>query len=224
MIEAKHATKDRILDAAEHLFAERGFAETSLRDITTEADANLAAVNYHFQSKDALIQALFARRIGPVNEQRRRNLDALEAAAGGQPLAVEDLIRALIQPWVQALSEAGGSNAAQLMGRMLIEPGDLFERFFREQLSAMANRFLAAFQKTLPEIPEAELYWRFFFMVGAVGHTMAGLRKVAAFSGGRCEVGRTEDLLKRLTAFISGGLCAPVDPSLKGDVPCDGSL
>ncbi len=223
MIETKHATKDRILDAAEHLFAEKGFSETSLRDITTEAGANLAAVNYHFQSKDALIQALFARRIGPVNEQRHRRLDALEAEAGSKPVAVEDLVRALIQPWVLALTHADGANAARLVGRMLIEPSDLFERFFREQLSSMAARFMAAFQRALPEVPEAELYWRFFFMIGAVGHTMAGLRKISALSGGRCEVPTMEDLLERLIAFISGGLRAPVDPSRKGEALCNGS-
>jgi len=75
-------TKDRILDVAERLFAEHGFANTSLRSITAEAGANLAAVNYHFQSKDALIQAVFARRLGPLNQARLEMLDAAEARAG----------------------------------------------------------------------------------------------------------------------------------------------
>ena len=78
-------TKDRILDSAERLFARDGFEATSLRAITAEANVNLAAVNYHFQSKEALVQAVIGRRMGPVNAQRIALLDACEAEAGDAP-------------------------------------------------------------------------------------------------------------------------------------------
>ena len=85
-------TKDRILDTAERLFADKGYPATSLRDITNEAGVNLAAVNYHFGSKEALLSAVLDRRIGPVNEKRLELLDAAEAQAGNQPLALETVL------------------------------------------------------------------------------------------------------------------------------------
>ena len=91
-------TKTRILDAAEKLFGEKGFDGTSLRDITTEADVNLAAVNYHFQSKDALVRAVIARRVVPVNQRRLELLDACEQAAGAGPLPIEAVLDAFIRP------------------------------------------------------------------------------------------------------------------------------
>ena len=221
MIETKAATtKDRILDAAERLFAEKGFAETSLRDITAEAGANLAAVNYHFQSKDALIQAVFARRVGPVNERRLAALDALEAEAAGRPVPLDDLLRAFIRPMLELLRLP---HAARLVGRMFVEPGDLFERFFKEQIASTAERFIAAMRCSLPDVPEIEMYWKFLFAAGAVGHTMAGLRKIKIVSGGRCGIEDVDGLLDRLVAFVGAGFRAPVGPSAKGETPCNGS-
>src|SRR5579864_4688441 len=91
-------TKNRILNAAERLFAHDGFEATSLRAITTEANVNLAAVNYHFQSKDALVRAVIGRRMGPVNEKRIAMLDACEAGAGDGPLPLEPLLEAFLRP------------------------------------------------------------------------------------------------------------------------------
>lgn len=224
MIGTKPATtKDRILDAAERLFAEKGFAETSLRDITAEAGANLAAVNYHFQSKDALILAVFARRVEPVNEKRLAALDALEAEAAGNPVPFEELLRAFVRPMLELLSVPSGGNAARLVGRLFVEPGDLFERFFRDQLASTITRFMAVAQRSLPGIPEREMYWKFFFAAGAVGHTMAGLRKIKVVSGGRCDIADVEGLLDRLVAFMAGGFREPVNPAGKGETSCNGS-
>src|ERR1022692_4678526 len=98
MIATGSTTKDRILDAAERLLSKNGFDATSLRAITAEADVNLAAVNYHFHSKDALMKALIARRLGPVNQKRLAMLDAVESAAGNGPLPVGAVIAAFISP------------------------------------------------------------------------------------------------------------------------------
>src|SRR5271155_3887739 len=103
-------TKTRILDAAEKLFGQNGFDATSLRDITAEADVNLAAVNYHFQSKDSLIQAVIARRVEPVNQKRCEML----AAAGPNP-SIEQILLAFLSPLISQDSFA----IAPLMGRVL---------------------------------------------------------------------------------------------------------
>src|SRR5512143_3976610 len=100
----KAETKDRILDAAERLFAEHGFDATSLRMITAAAGVNLAAVNYHFRSKDSLIEAVFGRRIGPVNKERLEMLTAAEKAAGSDPLSLEAVVRAFVEPVVRIRS------------------------------------------------------------------------------------------------------------------------
>ncbi|HSP66595.1 MAG TPA: helix-turn-helix domain-containing protein, partial [Bryobacteraceae bacterium] len=92
----KGDTKSRILDAAEKLFGMNGFEATSLREITAEASVNLAAINYHFQTKDSLIDAIVARRIEPVNKRR---LELLEAA-GPNP-ALEKILTAFMAPVMQ---------------------------------------------------------------------------------------------------------------------------
>src|SRR6059036_3181340 len=95
---AGQETRARILDAAERLFAEHGYDGASLRDITAQAGVNLAAVNYHFRTKESLIQAVFARRLAPVNQRRLALLDACEASAAGGRLQLEEVVRALISP------------------------------------------------------------------------------------------------------------------------------
>src|SRR5713226_8683361 len=110
------STKDRILDAAERLLSKKQFAATSLREITAEADVNLAAVNYHFQSKDALIRAVIARRIGPVNVKRLAMLDAVETGAGEGALPIGAVIEAFIRPVIELRGTT--KSIAPLMGRV----------------------------------------------------------------------------------------------------------
>jgi AcrR family transcriptional regulator len=208
-------TKERILDAAEHLFAEQGFAQTSLRDITAEAGANLAAVNYHFQSKDALIAAMFARRIGPVNDERLAMLDRFEQQAAGGPVPVECILRAFIEPVFSLISTPEGASAARLIGRIFVEPGDMFERMFTGQFAPTVARFMGAARRALPELPETELYWRIHFAIGVMGHTVSGLRHITVTSGGRCDITDVDAIVDRLVAFVAAGV--------KGEPPCSGS-
>jgi len=219
------STKDRILDAAEHLFAEKGFAETSLRDITAEAGANLAAVNYHFQSKEALIQAVLARRVGPVNAERVAMLDHFEsvAAAQGRAVAVEDILRAFFAPVLQLLKEPAGARFARLFGRVYVEPGDLFERFFRSQLAAVAARFFTALERAVPQLSHTDRLWRMHFALGVMGHTIAGMHHFAAISGGVCDTADIDCLTARLISFITAGFSAPAIPGSKGESRCNGS-
>ncbi len=212
-------TKERILDVAERLFAEHGFADTSLRMITAEASVNLAAVNYHFQSKDALILAVIARRMGPLNERRLALLDAVEAKAGAGPLRLEDILGAFFEPLFH-----GGApclvnpNFGRLLGRLYIEPGDLFERLFQRQLAPLRDRFLRAAQRALPDLPLEEMFWRMHFLIGAMAHTMAGLHHIKATSNGLVDLTDPDAILERLIAFSAAGFRAPA--SGKGDGSC----
>src|SRR5690242_8449326 len=155
-------TKVRILDAAEKLFGMNGFEGTSLRDITSAADVNLAAINYHFQTKDSLIDAIVARRIEPVNKKRFEMLDA----AGPNP-TVEQILTAFIAP-VMVKADA----IAPLMGRILSNPELFAERIFQKHLAIISQRFVEVLAKALPDLPPSELLWRLHFSVGIMTHTM----------------------------------------------------
>src|SRR6204780_5541598 len=138
ILQEKPDTKPRILDAAEKLFAMNGFKPTSLRDITAKAQVNLAAVNYHFQSKDSLIDAVIERRIAPVNRRRLEMLDA----AGPNP-TVEQVAEAVIVPVI----ERDPSPIMALMGRILSTPDQFITRVFKKLLVVVAERFTDAMGK-----------------------------------------------------------------------------
>jgi AcrR family transcriptional regulator len=202
-------TKDRILDAAERLFARNGFEPTSLRAITGEANVNLAAVNYHFQSKEALVQAVIGRRMGPVNDRRLALLDAYEAEAGDAPVPLEKIMDAFLRPVVEMV----GSHAHEfvpMIGRLYTEPGEFAVRLYKQQFEHMAQRFVPALQRTLPDLPRVELFFRIHFAIGAMTHTMGASKLLKLMSGGLSDVSDVEGTLARMKAFILAGLAAPV--------------
>jgi len=200
-------TKDRILNAAERLFARDGFEATSLRAITAEAKVNLAAVNYHFQSKDALVQAVIGRRMGPVNAQRLALLEAYEAEAAGQPLPLERIMDAFLRP-VIALVGSHAHEFVPLIGRIYVEPGEFAERLYTQQFEHMRERFFPVLERALPDLPPGELAWRVHFAIGALAHTMAGSKILEMMSHGRCDISNVEGTLARLKAFVIAGLTA----------------
>src|ERR1700692_2586876 len=136
-------TKTRILDTAEKLFGEKGFESTSLRDITARAHVNLAAVNYHFQSKDSLIDAVIQRKIEPVNQRRLEMLDA----AGPNP-TVEQVVEAFVGP----VLERDMTSMVPMMGRVLATPDVFLMRMFKKHLAGIAQRFGEAMAAALPEL------------------------------------------------------------------------
>lgn len=211
------STKERILDAAERLFTEHGFDATSLRLITSAAEVNLAAVNYHFHSKEALIEAVFARRIGPLNQKRLEMLEDCLARAGSGPPPLEEVIRAFITPIIRMRQEAidRGADSAPLFGRMYSDPSGSAKRSFLAQMRQIAQPFTDAFCRALPETPLAELLWRVYFTIGVVAHTLAGGHYLLAMSQGLCDASDTEGLIERMVAFTAAGMRAPLPAVLQ---------
>ncbi len=208
-------TRDAILDAAEHLFAAQGHDNTSMRQITRTAQVNLSAVNYHFGSKSALVEAVFQRRLDALNDERLRMLDALEARTGGQPLQPAALIDAYFGPLVRHACSAGAERRAfvPLQTTTMSDPTGTLQALFTAEHSAVAQRFTQALLTALPGMPEAEIVWRFHFMLGATAYAIMG----AGGPGQGGEGDRDQDatrgaqtLLRRLTAFLLGGLQAPL--------------
>ena len=202
-------TKDRILDSAESLFAEHGFATTSLRQITTEAGVNLAAVNYHFQSKDSLILAVLMRKLEPINRRRLELLDEVEAEAGEDPLSLEAVLGAFLLPVVEA--KAAGlqmSTFPRIMGRMYTEPGDWMARIFPQAFAPVVARFQMAFQRALPGASAVEVGWGMHFSIGAMAHYLAGGTLLRLVSQGQVDPTDSSGALPRLVAYMAAGLRA----------------
>jgi AcrR family transcriptional regulator len=195
-------TKTRILDSAEKLFSERGFDATSLRDITAAAEVNLAAVNYHFQSKEILMESVIGRRIEPVN---RRRVELLDQA--GENASVEDILRAFLVPVVLELNLA---PVAPLIGRCLADPNQFLERFFRAHFAPLSNRFAEALGRALPELPKREVLWRQHFMIGGMTHLLMWKPHLKEMTGGLCDWSDKEQLLDRMVSFFATGFRAPV--------------
>jgi AcrR family transcriptional regulator len=198
-----NVTKGRILDAAEQLFGERGLSATSLRAITSAAGVNQAAINYRFRCKNGLVRAVYARRLGPVNERRLEMLDACEARHSSDGLPLEEVVEAFVAPIVQ-LGPEGGFRP--LMGRMYTEPGDFLRNVILEHMAEVARRFKMAFGKALPELPERNLYWGAFFTIGMLAHTMHGTKLLDAISAGLCNPGDREGITHRMVVFASAGI------------------
>ena len=193
-------TKSRILDTAEKLFGMNGFDGTSLRDITTAADVNLAAINYHFQSKDSLIDAIIARRIEPVNKKRLELLDA----AGPRP-TVEQILRAFMAPVMEVKVDA----LVPLIGRILSNPEVFVERVFHKHLAPVSQRFIEALSKALPDLQPSEILWRLHFSVGVMTQTMLWGRIYPKITNGACDSSDRGALVDRVVRFVAAGFRAP---------------
>jgi AcrR family transcriptional regulator len=193
-------TKTRILDAAERIFAKDGFDAASLRAITTAASVNLAAVNYHFHSKEALFSAVVNRRVAPINHRRIEMLEAIT----GKP-TVEQIMDAFLRAPFE-LFVTQGDAIRPLMARMHSTPDDLYAKIMEENFAPMLNRFVDALVIAVPTVSREELHWRMFFVVGAMTQAMAWAPLIAKAT--RTETAGLEELAARVTAFGAAGLKA----------------
>jgi AcrR family transcriptional regulator len=214
-VKPQHETRTRILDAAEELFMQQGFGGTSMRLLTSKAGVNLAAVNYHFGSKDALIEAVFRRRLDPMNVARIGALDTLEAK--GTPDA-DAVIRAFVGASLRMLEDAkgGGRNFIRLLGRTYTEPAKGIRHLIGQMYAPTMQRYKAALERALPQMPREELVWRMHFMFGTLAYTLAATDTVQLIAGSKPEDRYDARLLEdRLTAFLASGLTAPLKSSIK---------
>ena len=202
-------TKEQILDAAEALIAERGIDAVSLRAITSAAKVNLAAVHYHFGSKEALVQQVFERRIRPVNGRRLELLDQAEQAMGGS-VDIERILYAFIEPSIRLYAQdPKGPTFMRVCGRIFAEPAQHLQESLDDFFAEIVARFGAAFQRALPELETEELGWRMHFMVGAMIHTLTAHDRLKRFTSGVCTMDDPEALIDRMVTFCAAGMRAP---------------
>ena len=201
-------TQKSILDAAEELLAELGFAAMSMRGLTTKAHVNLAAVHYHFGSKEDLVKAVMRRRVAPVNTERLQRLDAIELAereSGTSPDA-RAIIHAFLEPALAIAKQEGGTRACAMFGRLLAEVPPFLREWMVEQFGEIVDRFGRALHRAAPHVPEAEALWRLHFLVGSMTHTMLHGPMLAAVTNGRCDPSDHELLLERMVTFATAGV------------------
>lgn len=204
-------TRDQILDTAERLFAEFGIDGVSIRTITAEAGVNLAAIHYHFGSKEALVREVFVRRIGPLNRERLRLLDDLLERSRPQKPKLEELVRILVGPPLRLWLQAGkGETFTRLCGRIYSESSGQLQSMCVDLFQEVVRRFSAAFEQAAPELPKTELMWRMHFVIGAMVHTLMQGGFVHQLGAQTGEGNEVEANIERLTRFATAGLRAPL--------------
>jgi len=199
-------TRTQLLDAAERLFAAHGIESVSVRDIIRAAGANLGAINYHFGTRQALVVAVFERRLTPLDRARLEMLDAFENQP--RPPTLDQILTAFIRPaLLQAADPAqGGTAVARLLGRSLGEPNPALTKVLRRHFKPLVLRFDAAIGRALPSLPRRELMCRMHLIVGALHHELMvmdrppppQLRRLLSLAS----------IEKRLVAFAAAGLRA----------------
>ena len=210
----RHAgdTKSRILDTAETLFIECGYEAMSLRQITSRAEVNLAAVNYHFGSKEPLIHSMLSRRLDRLNQERLKLLDRFDAMLGAR-LTCEHVLGAMFIPALRLSRDprVGGKAFLRLLGRAYTDPSPFIRNFLNAHYASVAGRFFDAFQRALPHLPREELGWRLHFAIGALAGVLAGTdldRLIAEFSHGQSI--NDLQLISRLASLMVAALKAPL--------------
>jgi AcrR family transcriptional regulator len=172
---AQHDTKNRLLDAAERLFAEHGFEGTSVRAVTRAAAASVSAANYHFGSKEALLHAALVRRLEPLNRRRLECLTAAEQAAGGGPVSVEAIVEAFLRPGFEARRSLRADQASyrHIAARLYTDPHGMFSSLKAELFGPVIGRFLDALGRALPDRSLEELALGFQFLIGVMVHVIS---------------------------------------------------
>ena len=204
---ANFSTKDRILGAAEELFALHGFAATSLRQVTGLAAVNIAAVNYHFGSKENLVNEVFRRR---MDEMTARRLQQLETAQREHPGQLEPVLAAFIEPALALAQDRNGGGAfVRVIARAYAEHNESLRRFLSDQYGHVLRHFGKALAACLPGIDKDSLYWRLDFLAGALTYAMSDFGMIKRPSGAS-EAAHRARAARELIRFAAAGLQAPL--------------
>lgn len=202
-------TREKILDVAEVLFAERGIAATSLRALTKAADVNLAAVHYHFGSKESLLDAVLERHAEPANAERLADLARLTANGARPP--VEEILTAFVVPGLRSMRAFG--ERPELLGRLKArveaQPADVVEALFRKHFGLVCARFLEALQRALPHLSRDLVDERFRFALGALSAAFSGALELDTIPGHPPLRPALDQRVGRLIQFLAAGLRAP---------------
>lgn len=209
MTRPKRTTKDKLMDAAEKLFAKRGFHAASLRDITTAAGVDLALVNYHFGSKNGLLAAVLDRRGRILNEERLQRLAAVRLNASPLPPSTEAVVDAFLDPILERLAHAGPGwhNYFSLVAFVNNSP-EWGRKLMGKTFDSVVSQFIQAVMDSLPGSAPEDIFWGYNFLTGALTLSLAETGRLDALSDGRCRSDDVAALKKRLGPYVAAGLRA----------------
>ena len=205
------AKRERMLDAAEALFAKDGYHGTSMRDVAEATESRIALVTYHFGTKDVLFNKVVERRASFMGHQRILALDAARARAGDAPVALHDLVAGYVRPFVERSSNGGQGwkNYALLVARLANSPD--WAKVISDHYDAVARQYLVEFRRALPTVSDEDVYHAFSFMVGAMLALVAEPRRVENLSFGKCKSDNIERVFDTMLPFLVGGFEALVN-------------
>ena len=201
------ATRERLLDAAEKLFAERGFSAVSTRMITDEAGANSAAMHYHFGSKEALIRAIFERRLGPINDTRQRLI--AEACAAKNPPDIARVLTAFIGPTLVLGGTPGEQYFRVLAGRASMDPAPEVRRTVFDFYDSVGKSFIKAMSEACPHLEREELFWRLACVYGAMIYVRVDNGRLQRILGEDLSMEDADTALQHIIPFLTAGLSVP---------------
>jgi len=212
--DAAGSTYDRVIDAAEVLFAEHGYNGVSIRMIARAASSNIAAISYHFGDKAGLFRAIFERRVKPISDQRIKALEAALADAGEGAVDLEAVLHGFIAPSVRMIrGDLGAQNFRRLAGRASTDPTPEVRQTIYEVYDEVALRYVEVLRNACSDIPEQEFYWRLNFLYGAMLYTNADTGRVQRLAGAAFDSSDPEAGIDAMVRFLAAGLVAP--PVLK---------
>ncbi|MDI9897444.1 TetR/AcrR family transcriptional regulator [Rhodococcus sp. IEGM 1381] len=201
----------RLLDTAEKLFADRGYFGVSIRDITDGANTRLASVSEQFGGKESLFQAVLARRIRPLNDDRRARLAKLPGR-GARAVRLRVLIDAFTEPMRCRSGNPGWDNYFRLIAQ-LANSGHSIGRLIVDDFNTIAADFIAQLHTLFPEADEVVVQDAYLHLVAAAMHTYSNNLRLDSLTGGRMH---THDIAERhqaLLSFAEGGITATVTRS-----------
>jgi len=201
-------TKERLLDAAERLFAERGFEGTSMRAITQGAGTSVSAANYHFGSKEKLLQEAIRRATEPVNARRIELLDIAIAASEGAPLALETILDAYLRPVIEFRRANRPDEGRSIAARLFSDPPELIQPIKIEIFGPMTRRFSQALAETMPERGSLDIELGHQFLIGIMVYVISGQLESSSLAATHPEGVDEGLLLQRMIEFVAAGLRA----------------
>lgn len=207
--EKKIDTKTRILDSAERQFADHGFEAASLRSIIADAKVNLAAIHYHYHSKEALLDAVIQRRAGPINAERLRLLDEMERSACAASPSLESVLDAFVGPPFRAGVNPENKTFVRLIGRVMGDNTAIFQGVLERNFRSVIERFMPALIAVVPELSEDEVLWRLNFTGGAMAHSLRSWGQDSPSMFRWLKSPTADEMIARLVSFAAAGFRAP---------------
>jgi len=206
-------TAANIVRAAETLFAEQGFTDTTVRQITARADVNLAAVNYHFGSKKGLIQAVAEKFLGPLCLNIEQALEQ-RLAASSQSVSLEEMLEILMRALlgVNRDNDHALSVFMRLLDLAYMKHQEDLRDFLIERYGSRVQQFISLVRSDAAPMEDDEFFWRLHFLLGSITFTLSNFHTLNAIERKEFESGaEVERILHRMVPVLTAGLQARAD-------------